>query len=231
MGCIIQLAMKTNEALKALRKIIGRSQVEFAALIGASKDTVVSWEIGRNKLSSRFAKRIYMATVANPTILCRGKGALLNSQGGPYTKGDFDGWTSGGVGESSEREAQRYFDACSDALWLLFSAAAMPGAGKIKNRLPAVRLSFVEWLEGARQEFKLAKEVDALLEKRAHKESLTMDYAEWRKHAKSKTALFELYGFKDDKRQPEGKQLRLESSVWPRWIAGSDMRQQPSREQ
>ena len=38
--------MKTtpNETLRELRRMLGQTQGEFAAMIGASKDTVVSWE-------------------------------------------------------------------------------------------------------------------------------------------------------------------------------------------
>jgi transcriptional regulator with XRE-family HTH domain len=52
---------KPNEALRELRQIIGRTQGEFAAMIGASKDAVASWEIGRNQLSPPFARRIALA--------------------------------------------------------------------------------------------------------------------------------------------------------------------------
>ena len=62
--------------MKELRKIIGRTQGEFAAMIGASKDAVASWETGRNKLSRQFARRIAFATGVEEGALVRGSGPL-----------------------------------------------------------------------------------------------------------------------------------------------------------
>lgn len=67
---------RTNKAMKELRKIVGRTQGEFAAMIGASKDAVASWETGRNKLSRQFAWRIAFATRVGEEALLRGRGAL-----------------------------------------------------------------------------------------------------------------------------------------------------------
>jgi DNA-binding XRE family transcriptional regulator len=48
-----------------LRKVIGKSQTQFAAMIGMSKDTVISVENERNRLSRNLAKRIEIATGAD----------------------------------------------------------------------------------------------------------------------------------------------------------------------
>ena len=70
--------MKTrpNQAIKKLRQIIGQTQAELAAMIGASKDTVVSWELGRNRLSRQFAGRLSFATGVAAEALLRGRGPL-----------------------------------------------------------------------------------------------------------------------------------------------------------
>ena len=70
--------MKTrpNRAIRELRNIIGRTQGEFAAMIGASKDAVASWETGRNRLSEPFARRMALATGVDAKALMRGRGAL-----------------------------------------------------------------------------------------------------------------------------------------------------------
>src|SRR5664279_3551381 len=47
-----------------LRKTIGKSQAQFAAMIGVSKHTIISVENARNKLSKKLARRIQMATGA-----------------------------------------------------------------------------------------------------------------------------------------------------------------------
>lgn len=38
---------ETKKGVRALRKIIGQIQAEFAAMLGVAKDTVASWETGR----------------------------------------------------------------------------------------------------------------------------------------------------------------------------------------
>ena len=57
-------SMKTmaNENIRELRRILGQTQDAFAATIGASKDTVASWETGRNRVSEWMARRIALAT-------------------------------------------------------------------------------------------------------------------------------------------------------------------------
>ena len=54
--------LQRNQAVRALRKIIGLTQAEFAVIMGVSKDAVVSWEIGRNELSATYARRIALVT-------------------------------------------------------------------------------------------------------------------------------------------------------------------------
>jgi transcriptional regulator with XRE-family HTH domain len=69
---------KPNQAIREVRKIIGRTQGEFAAMIGASKDAVASWEPSRNKLSPQFARRIALATGVEEAGLLRGRGPLTS---------------------------------------------------------------------------------------------------------------------------------------------------------
>ena len=45
-------------ALRRVRTELGLNQTAFAAAVGMSKDAVVSWEIGRNKISSTSALRM-----------------------------------------------------------------------------------------------------------------------------------------------------------------------------
>ena len=72
--------MKTrpNRAIRELRQVIGGTQGEFAAMIGASKDAVASWETGRNRLSEPFARRMALATGVDAKGLMRGWGALTS---------------------------------------------------------------------------------------------------------------------------------------------------------
>ena len=62
---------KVNQSLWELRRVLGLTQGEFAAMIGASKDTVASWDAGRNRLSRSFARRIAFATGVDEESLYR----------------------------------------------------------------------------------------------------------------------------------------------------------------
>ena len=64
---------KLNQTLWELRRILGLTQAEFATMIGASKDTVASWDAGRNRLSLAFARRIAFATGVDEGSLPEGK--------------------------------------------------------------------------------------------------------------------------------------------------------------
>ncbi len=45
-------------ALRRVRTELGLNQTAFAAAVGMSKDAVVSWECGRNRISDRSAWRL-----------------------------------------------------------------------------------------------------------------------------------------------------------------------------
>jgi len=164
---------KPNGSIKALRKIIGRTQSEFAKSIGVSKDTVVSWENGRNKLSPQFAERVSMATGANKNSLLRGDGRVTYSwrtAEQPYTIEHFRKW-GGQVFKSDETAANKYFELGSDQLRLILMAAAKPGIGAgTKWRLPVVWNSFLQWIKGTRKDFNLAPQIDAILKQRRFKD-------------------------------------------------------------
>src|ERR1700722_3960382 len=60
-----------NQAVLGLRQILGVTQREFALLVGASLDLIKGVESGRNKLSRALARRIVMATGAEPSALVK----------------------------------------------------------------------------------------------------------------------------------------------------------------
>src|ERR1051325_4547136 len=84
--------LQRNEAIRAIRKTIGLTQAEFAEMIGASKDAVVSWEIGRNELSATWARRIALVTGADGGTLRLGVSVPFSQaqDGHVYTKEDFE---------------------------------------------------------------------------------------------------------------------------------------------
>jgi DNA-binding XRE family transcriptional regulator len=219
---------KTEHPIRKLRKIIGRTQGEFAAMIGASKDAVVSWENERNKLSATFARRIELATGVDGKLLLQGVSVPLTGAGlgepRVYAAGDFELHRKTEWGRSDEEGAARHFERCADALELLFRAAAKPAGGKIRFRLPGVVDSFIQWCEGTRKDFKLEGGIDEDLRKRKFKAGITQSYGEWRRMAKHDPAALKGAGFRDDRRKRNEEKLRLELEVAPGWAPGRSMR-------
>jgi transcriptional regulator with XRE-family HTH domain len=176
-----------------IRKIIGKSQSQFAVMVGVSKHAIISVENGRNKLTQKLAKRIRVATgaditgenfrfepvgnipaVENPHKLTPEALNFLHRRydgtgkyDDLYTREDFDQWRANFY-PSNDEVARKHFDQIKTWVEYLFRAAAKSSIAGNRDRLPAVRQSLVEWLDGARENFKLEQEVDAILEEETH---------------------------------------------------------------
>lgn len=149
---------RPGQRVAQLRKVIGKSQSQFAAMVGVSKHTIISVENGRNQLSRKLAERIHAAT-----------GASLMPDGPPnfgwnkeYTVDQFNRWRHDYY-PSNEATARKHFDVMKMWLRVIFLAAAKPGVAGNRDRLPAVRESFAEWLEEVRDKFKLENEIEEIL--------------------------------------------------------------------
>jgi transcriptional regulator with XRE-family HTH domain len=219
---------KANQTLWNLRHILGLTQAEFAAMIGASKDTVASWDAGRNPLSASFARRIAFATGVDEKSLLEGKGApaltvpVLGARA--YTAEDFARYRRTTKGRSDEAGARHHVENCRDTLELIFLAAAGSGGGARRHGLPGVLHSFIEWSEGVRRDFELGRQIDEQLEGRKAKAGVTLSYGEWRRLAREEPARVRAVGFKDDPRKADEEALRLEVEVRPGWAPGRRMR-------
>ena len=134
-------------------------------MVGVSPDTLISWENGRNKLPPEKARLIHMATGARPAEMVVGKGKVLNMSGQPYSAADFDLWQRTYLNAPDEKKAEYFHKQASIAIWLLFMAAAKPGAAKLKNRLPGVWGSFLQWAEEVPKTFKLKPQMDEVKQK------------------------------------------------------------------
>lgn len=143
-----------------LRHIIGKSQSQFATMVGASKHNVISLENGRTKkLTGNLAKRIKVATGAD---LVRGKLESPFRQEA-YTRADFDKWREE-FNPSDRESALKKTEEMNMWLKVIFLAAARSGLAGNRDRLPALYISLAEWLEETREKFKLNDEVEAILE-------------------------------------------------------------------
>lgn len=176
-----------------LRKLIGKSQSRFAAMVGVSKHTIISVENGRNQLSRNLVQRIQMATGANflaedfrfepvgslplselrdrldprAIELLRRRYDGTGKNANLYTREDFDEWRANFY-PSNDAAARKHFDQIKQWVEIIFRAAAKPGVAGNRDRLPAVRQSLVEWLNETLKNFKLENEVDGLLEEETH---------------------------------------------------------------
>jgi transcriptional regulator with XRE-family HTH domain len=228
------MRMKPNRAVRELRKITGQKQGEFAAMIGASKDAVASWEIGRSNLSPALARRIACATGVDGRLLLDGSGALVTGsqfeEPRLFTIEDFQHYRKTSWGRSDDEGARHHLKNCVDALTLIFRAAAKPGGDKGRGRLPGVLDSFMQWCEQAREDFQLGPQIDEELEKRRYKIGVTFTYRQWRQAQKEDPAKVAALGFKDDPRKDGREELRLEGEGRPGWKPGQSMRRpKPAR--
>jgi DNA-binding XRE family transcriptional regulator len=160
---------KPNASVRALRIIIRKTQAEFAAMIGASKDTVISWECGRNELSLEGANKIFVATGVDtedllfryaPTIGAWAASLLKCRPGEPYTREHFERYRKA---SGSEAVQKRMIALAQKDLALLYRAAARPGAGKLKDRLPNLHYAFLTWAREVVEAFNLDPQIDELV--------------------------------------------------------------------
>jgi DNA-binding XRE family transcriptional regulator len=89
--------------LRQLRSVLSKTQKEFSAIIGVSKDTIESLEQGRLKLSPKLALRISRMCGVDHAWLNDDANdkEMINEYGEPYTLRDFE--------ECQERDASLSF--------------------------------------------------------------------------------------------------------------------------
>ena len=217
--------LQPNEAVRALRKIIGLTQAEFAAMLGVSKDAVVSWEFGRNELSATFARRIALVTGADGRMLRLGVSVPVSKDADAhlYTKEDFERHQRTEWSGTEEAQAER-LARCQDTLELLFRAAARADVDPPRQRLPGVMDSFMQWCASAREDFKLGPAIDEQLAQRRFRAGMTQEYRDWRAMARGNPEGLKAAGFEDDPNRGDLEKLRLELELVPGWAPGRSMK-------
>lgn len=217
--------LQPNEAIRALRKIIGLTQAEFAVLLGVSKDAVVSWETGRNELSATFARRIALVTGVDGRTLRLGVSVPLSqaADGHVFTKEDYERHQRMEWSGTEEAHAER-LARCQDTLELLFRAAARVDGDPPRQRLPGVLDSFLQWCEQAREDFKLGPAIDEQLAQRRFRAGMTQEYRDWRAMALGNPEGLKAAGFQDDPSRGNKEELRLKLELVPGWAPGRNMK-------
>ena len=213
---------KKNLSVLELRTAAKLTQGELATLIGASKIAVTSWERGVKRLSPPFAHRIHMATGGSVSSLLRGQGIKGPSPGVSYTQETFRVWRKTFAGNAPALAA-RFGELAGDSIGLILKAAATQGAGKAKDRLPAVWVSLIQWMERSVSSFRLLPEIDTQLANRSYLAPITMSYGDWRKTGSAGKML----GFKDDRTRGDSEVVTVEARQQPDWWPGTDMRPPP----
>ena len=217
--------LQRNQAVRALRKIIGLTQAEFAVIIGVSKDAVVSWEIGRNELSATYARRIALVTGVDGRVLRLGVSVPISQDADAhvYTKEDFERHQRTEWSDTEEAQGER-LARCQDTLELLFRAAARAGGNPPRQRLPGLMDSFMQWCESARGDFKLGPAIEEQLARRRFRAGMTQEYRDWRAMARGNPEGLKAAGFKDDPSRGDREELRLELELVPGWAPGRSMK-------
>jgi transcriptional regulator with XRE-family HTH domain len=216
----------SNEAIRVLRKTIGMTQAEFAEMIGVSKDAVVSWELGRNRISATFARRIGLATGVDGKTLHSGVSVPFSSdrEAHVYTAADFEKHQQTEWGRSDEASARRHLEHCVDTLELLLLAAVPPAGERRRQRLPGLMDSFMQWCESAREDFKLGAEIDQQLARRPFKAGIKQTMREWRAMERNDPAALRAAGFIDDPSKGDQEERGLELDCVPGWAPGRSMK-------
>ena len=155
-----------------LRRIIKKSQSQFAAMIGVSIHTIISVENGRNQLSENLARRIEIATGAD--LRRRHKDEVAAVGGGRFTKDTFENWRA--RFSSDTKNAQARFNEVKYWIELLLKAAAKSGQAGNRDRLPTVFMALTDWLAETRKAFKLEREIDEILEEDEPHEIINVSY-------------------------------------------------------
>jgi len=228
------MTAKTNNPIRALRRILGETQGKFAATIGVSKDAVASWETGRNPVSASMARRMAVVTGVDERALMNPELPLLtmspNPQRRPYTLEEFKRHRKMFWGETAEESVRRQLRPCVDTLELLFRAAANYGQeakgteGAESTRLPGVLGAFIQWCQQTREDFGLGPAIEAELAKRKGTLELTHSYGWWREMAKVDPAMARMMGFKDNPKRRDEENLSLKMETVPEWMPGTSMR-------
>jgi len=219
---------KSYHPIRALRQILNQTQGQFAATIGASKDTVASWETGRNPVSHSMARRIAVVTGVDDRSLMNPELPLLtmnpNPQRQPYTWAEFEKHRKQFWGKTVEEQVSSQMPNCQDALELLFTAAAQYGSDTEPSRLPGLIGSFIQWCEMARKDFELEAGIDSQLATRKKQDTKTQSYGQWRALAKEMPSTAKFWGFVDDPKRDDQEPLSLKLETIPTWNPGHGMR-------
>jgi transcriptional regulator with XRE-family HTH domain len=216
-----------NKTVAKLRKLIGKTQEQFAVMLGVSKDTIVSVENGRNRLTPGLAYRIHVATGVNQLNLLENTGILMTGDQDTYGRGIseytrecFEKWRkdvfdAGDDPAGRKKTAQYFFDHLKERIEVLLIAATRPGM-KGRDRFPAVMQSLENWINTVYYEFELAKEVDQVLREETF-EIATDTFNVGFLRASIKEGNPFKFKFKDSKKYKDSDSVKVNFEYYEKW--------------
>jgi transcriptional regulator with XRE-family HTH domain len=210
---------QVNKWLVSLLEITGKTQTQFAEMVGVSRNTVANIVSGRSPLDRKLASRIYQATGAAYGAYLAGWDDVVSAYGQPYTKETFKNWRGSQNQETDAQSGRKFFEFACDTLRILVLAA---NEGKWKTRLPALQQSFREWCQESYEQFDLRYPVEKTLKQRKYVDELTMGYGDWRHPHREHERTF--YGFKDNPKKRDDDYLTLRAEKCPKWMPCGNMR-------
>ena len=154
------LRPRNTHPIRDIRSILGKTQPQFAALVGTSAITIKRIENGTLALSDKLAARIWAATGAMQIELLQGaKGRALSPGGTPYTLETFHRWAAVWNHTTQETALDRAKE-LSGFVELLCSAAA----GGRKSSLRSVYTALATAVDEVCRDYGLDTKVTRLFE-------------------------------------------------------------------
>jgi transcriptional regulator with XRE-family HTH domain len=151
---------KTKHPIRNLRKIIRKSQREFALSIGISPSALKRIENHDLALSRRVARKIQYETAIDPRCLNGKLRTLRNVRGEKYTKEFYKAWKEH-YSWQDEHMVKHLTGVLSGAMETLLQASVFG----YRRRLWLVSAEITETLDRCRVDFDLQRPVDEILAK------------------------------------------------------------------
>jgi transcriptional regulator with XRE-family HTH domain len=152
--------------LRQLRLIAGKSQVEFAKVLGCSPSTIKKIEAGdtsKLNMDLLLAASIVFGVIPNSLIPPSTQPIKL-MDGKPYTKEFFEKWWNSPPGQMEPERQKNKAWMLRELEMLLAAAMRLPGM-----RFNAVFSSFISWIKGAMINFDLPIQYEAEWKERVKK--------------------------------------------------------------
>ena len=154
---------KKDHQVRRLREIIGKTQRDFARMIGVSTSTLQRIELGSLKLSSDVASRILAVTDVEEECLRRVGRSIKHASGEDYDREHFERCQRRFRSQAMEHECAYVTAELCDRISILLHAAIS------RRRFPLVASDLWSAISKLRKRYQLEPLTNELLKKNPHK--------------------------------------------------------------